>query len=136
MSIGSDYVFKKTLMKSHLVHGPLPSYHRNFILFFYFRFDFIFIRFLFYFYFFNIFLYFFDFLVLFKFSTLFCFLFTFLICFFLFLYFRAGSMPRCLDVICRNEIVEQAKAGTYIIFVTLNFIFFIFLFFNFFLTNI
>ena len=23
----------------------------------------------------------------------------------------SGSMPRCMDVICRNEVVEQAKAG-------------------------
>ena len=22
-----------------------------------------------------------------------------------------GSMPRCVDVICRNEVVEMAKAG-------------------------
>jgi DNA replication licensing factor MCM6 len=28
----------------------------------------------------------------------------------------AGSMPRCIDVICRNEIVENAKAGDKIIF--------------------
>lgn len=27
-----------------------------------------------------------------------------------------GSMPRCIDVICRNEIVEQAKAGDKIVF--------------------
>jgi DNA replication licensing factor MCM6 len=27
-----------------------------------------------------------------------------------------GSMPRCIDVICRNEIVENAKAGDKIIF--------------------
>jgi DNA replication licensing factor MCM6 len=25
-------------------------------------------------------------------------------------------MPRCIDVICRNEIVEQAKAGDKIVF--------------------
>jgi len=29
----------------------------------------------------------------------------------------AGSMPRCIDVICRNEIVENAKAGDKIVFV-------------------
>ena len=28
----------------------------------------------------------------------------------------AGSMPRCIDVICRNEIVEMAKAGDKITF--------------------
>jgi DNA replication licensing factor MCM6 len=28
-----------------------------------------------------------------------------------------GSMPRCIDVICRNEIVELAKAGDKVIFV-------------------
>lgn len=28
----------------------------------------------------------------------------------------AGSMPRCIDVICRNEVVEQAKAGDRVIF--------------------
>jgi DNA replication licensing factor MCM6 len=27
----------------------------------------------------------------------------------------AGSMPRCVDVICRNEVVEMAKAGDKII---------------------
>ena len=39
-----------------------------------------------------------------------------------------GSMPRCLDVICRNEIVEQAKAGTYVQFfyVTKGSIYFLF----------
>lgn len=26
----------------------------------------------------------------------------------------AGSMPRCVDVICRNEVVEMAKAGAYV----------------------
>ncbi len=28
----------------------------------------------------------------------------------------AGSMPRCIDVICRNELVETAKAGDKVIF--------------------
>lgn len=28
----------------------------------------------------------------------------------------AGSMPRCIDIICRNEVVELAKAGDKIIF--------------------
>jgi DNA replication licensing factor MCM6 len=28
----------------------------------------------------------------------------------------AGSMPRCIDVICRNDIVETAKAGDKVIF--------------------
>ena len=28
----------------------------------------------------------------------------------------AGSMPRCIDVICRNEVVEQAKAGDRVVF--------------------
>lgn len=28
----------------------------------------------------------------------------------------AGSMPRCIDVICRNEVVELAKAGDRIVF--------------------
>lgn len=27
----------------------------------------------------------------------------------------AGSMPRCVDIICRNEVVETAKAGDKII---------------------
>lgn len=27
----------------------------------------------------------------------------------------AGSMPRCVDVICRNEVVERAKAGDKVI---------------------
>ena len=28
----------------------------------------------------------------------------------------AGSMPRCIEVICRNDIVENAKAGDKIVF--------------------
>ncbi len=28
----------------------------------------------------------------------------------------AGSMPRCIDVICRNEAVEYAKAGDKVVF--------------------
>jgi len=28
----------------------------------------------------------------------------------------AGSMPRCIDVICRNEVCEVAKAGDKVIF--------------------
>ena len=28
----------------------------------------------------------------------------------------AGSMPRCVDVICRNEVVEVAKAGDKVVF--------------------
>ena len=28
----------------------------------------------------------------------------------------AGSMPRCIDIICRNEIVETAKAGDKVVF--------------------
>ena len=28
----------------------------------------------------------------------------------------AGSMPRCIDIICRNEVVETAKAGDKVIF--------------------
>lgn len=28
----------------------------------------------------------------------------------------AGSMPRCIDIVCRNEVVESAKAGDKILF--------------------
>ena len=28
----------------------------------------------------------------------------------------AGSMPRCIDIICRNEVVETAKAGDKVVF--------------------
>lgn len=38
---------------------------------------------------------------------------------FIYLYEYIGSMPRCIDVICRNVIVEQAKAGDKIVFIKL-----------------
>ena len=50
----------------------------------------------------------------------FYFYFYFYFCFHFYFHFHfivslsLGSMPRCLDVICRNEVVEQAKAGMYL----------------------